>query len=202
MKRSLKLILNLLLALVAVALTLLILFFITPSWQKSALEGVLARDTARQWQVGSVNLQPGSLEMEQVFVLDGSVGAEVKFLELDGPFWMAPFTQTVQIDSGSVVGLDLDVSQVPVGDPTSVDYQAFLHRVSTDEAFWKERIGLVLSKLSATGLHIRVRDLDISGQVRMPGKEVVPVRWTIIQADSSAPRLTRIRPQGPETREL
>ena len=202
MKRLLKFFLNLFLALIAVALSLVVVFFLTPPWQKSAVEELLARDSARKWQVGKVKILPAMMEAEEVFMLDGSVGAEVKYLHLEGDFWKLPFTRVIEVRSGTVAGLDLDVSQVAVGDPTSVDYQAFLRRVSSDEAFWKERIGVVLGKLAATGLRIQVADLDISGVVHMPGGKEVPVRWTILEADSSAPRLIRIQPQMKQSREL
>ena len=41
MKKLFKFLLNLTMALIAVGLTLVILFFLNPSWQKSAVEKVL-----------------------------------------------------------------------------------------------------------------------------------------------------------------
>ena len=52
MKRVIKLFLNLVLASIAVGLTLLVVFLITPSWQKLFVEETLSRDSARRWQVG------------------------------------------------------------------------------------------------------------------------------------------------------
>ncbi|MGA1204247.1 MAG: hypothetical protein ACO3ZW_00330 [Opitutales bacterium] len=194
MKRIIKLILNLVLALIAVGLTLVILFFTTPSWQKSVAEQVLARDFARKWQLESVNLQPLGLELEKVYVLDGPIGAEVKFIQMSGPLWKLPFTGVLEVESGSVMGLDIDVSQVGVGDLTSLDYQAFLFRVAGDTDFWQERVALVLSKLSAQGVDVSLRDTKISGTILMPGNKRIPVHWLIVEADSRAPRLIRVQP--------
>jgi hypothetical protein len=194
MKRILKLLLNLVMALIAVCFTLVVIFFITPSWQKSALEEVLKRDEARAWKVSEIRIQPNGLEAEDLFVLDGAVGAEVKFARMSGPVWKFPFTGLLDIRSGEITGLSLDLSKIPVGDSTGDDYRRILERVSTDPEFWEERVGLVLSKISATGIRIRIQDLQLGGKVLMPGDKVVPMRWIIKDADSNSPRLIRVEP--------
>jgi len=84
MKRIIKLFLNLVLASIAVGLTLLVIFLITPSWQKLFVEKALSRDTARRWQVGSVSIQPAGVELEDVYVLDGPVGARTSWNRENG----------------------------------------------------------------------------------------------------------------------
>ena len=192
MIKLIKFVFNLVLALVAVALTLVIIFFLTPSWQKGAVERILEGDAARQWQVGALRLQPLGVEAEGLFVLDGAVGAEVRFLEMDGPLWKVPFTGKLEIESGTIAGIDMDLTQVRVGDLTSEDYQGFLQRVAGDPAFWEERVGLVLSKLSAAGLEVHLQDVKVTGMLRMPGDAVVPVNWVILEADSHAPRMIKV----------
>lgn len=193
MKRLIKLLINLVLALIAVAMTLLIVFFLTPSWQKRLLEDALAQDTARQWQVGKVRIQPFGAEVEDLFVLDGSIGAGVNFLQASGPLWKLVVFGELDIVSGSIIGLEMDLSKIRVGDLTSEDYQAFLDRVSNDPEFWEERIGLVLSKAAVQGFRIRLTNVPVSGKLLMPGNKLVPVRWTIVQADSDAPRLIKVQ---------
>lgn len=202
MKKLFKFLLNLAMALIAVGLTLLILFFINPSWQKSAVEKVLEEDTARQWQVGSVHVRPMQVEVEEAFVLDGPVGAEVKYARISGPLWKLPFTGALEVDSGEISGLVLDLGKIKVGDPTAEDYQDLLKRVSGDPEFWEERVGLILSKLSASGLRLHVRNLQIGGMVLMPGGKVIPVRWFIIEADSDAPRLIKVTSNPEQPRVL
>ncbi len=194
MKRLLKFLINLILALVAVGLTLIVLFFVTPSWQKSAVEQALTRDTARKWQIGSINIQPAAVEVENIYVLDGQVGAEMKYIQFDAPLWKLALTGELDIESGSVIGLDLDVSKVKVGDLTSEDYQGFLRRVSSDLDFWKERVALILSKFAASGVKIHLRNVEINGRVLMPGEKSIPVRWVIVDADSQMPRLIKLAP--------
>ena len=145
MKRLLKFLVNVVLALVAVGLTLTVIFFITPSWQKRAVEEALARDTVRSWQLDSVNIKPQTAEVENLFVLDGDVGAGVRFAQIDGPLWKFALFGELDVRSGSIIGLSLDVSKVKIGDLSSRTYQDFLQRVSGDAEFWKERVGLVLS---------------------------------------------------------
>ncbi|HSH09670.1 MAG TPA: hypothetical protein VK995_04745 [Oceanipulchritudo sp.] len=193
MKRLIKLLLNLVLALMAVAVTLLIVFFMTPSWQKRLVEDALAQDRERQWQVGTVRIQPFGLEVESLYVLDGSIGAGIDFLQASTPLWKLLLFGELEIESGSIIGLEMDLSKIKVGDLTSEDYQAFLDRVSNDPDFWEERIGLLLSKAAVQGFRISIRDMPISGKLLMPGNKLVPVRWTIVQADSAAPRLITVQ---------
>lgn len=194
MKRLFKFLINLVLALVAVGFTLLVIFFLTPTWQKSVVEGALARDTTRKWQLGTVDIKPSTIQIENLYVLDGKVGAVMKFVQIDGPFWKLPLLGDLVVESGSVMGLDLDVSNVRVGDLTSEDYQEFLQRVSSDANFWKERVALVLSKISSTGVHVHLQNMQINGRVLMPGDKSIPVRWVIEEADSQSPRLIRLVP--------
>jgi hypothetical protein len=196
MKRLFKFLINLILALVAVGLTLIVLFFVTPSWQKSVVEEALSRDTARKWQVGKVNIQPAVVEVENVYVLDGQVGAGMKYIRFDAPLWKLALTGELDIESGSVIGLDLDVSKVKVGDLTSEDYQGFLKRVSSDLDFWKERVALVLSKFAASGVRIHLRNVQINGRVLMPGEKSIPLKWIIVDADSQMPRLIKLEPMA------
>lgn len=202
MKKLFKFLLNLVMALIAVGLTLLILFFMNPAWQKSATEKLLEQDTARQWQVGSVHIRPMQVEVEEAFVLDGSVGAEVKYARINGPLWKLPLLGLLQIDSGEFSGMVLDLGDIKVGDPTAEDYQNLLQRVSGDPEFWQERVGLMLSKLSASGLRVQIRNLQLGGMVRMPGGKVIPVRWFIISADSDAPRLIKVTSSPEQPRVL
>jgi hypothetical protein len=198
MKKLLKFLLNLTMALIAVCLTLGILFLLKPSWQKSALDELLKKDDTRSWRVETVRIQPASIEVENIFILDGDVGAEIKFARVAGPIWKFPLTGHLDIRSGELTGLNLDLSKVRVGDPTSEDYQTLLRRVSLDPDFWEERVGLVLSKLSAMGIKVRIKDMQLGGMVLMPGDKVVPVRWMIAEADSDAPRLIRVEPYAPQ----
>jgi hypothetical protein len=193
MNRLIKVLINVVLAILAVTLTLGVLFFMNPSWQKSLLENFLAKDPVRQWQVGSVHILPTKVEVLELFVLEGTAGAGIRILEMNGPFWKMPLTGVAEVESGRVSGLQADLSRMSVGDLTSEDYQSFLSRVSGDEEFWKERLSLVLSKLSSAGLRLKLRDVEVSGELIMPGDHVIPVNWLILEADSDAPRLIRLK---------
>ncbi|MEX0322589.1 MAG: hypothetical protein AB3N63_10550 [Puniceicoccaceae bacterium] len=196
MKRLIKFIFNLILAVVAVALTLGILLFLNPSWQKAAVEEVLARDTERKWQVENVALGLEQVELEEVFMLEGEVGAEAKLVQVNGPLWKAPFSGLVEIESGIVSGLEVDLSQVNIGPRATEDYQTLLKNLSKNEEFWKGRIELVLGKFAATGFALHVRNTLITGRVLMPGNKIVDVNWVIVDAHSDAPRMIKIEP-GP-----
>lgn len=185
--RIFKFLTRLLLAILAVGLTFGIIFFLTPSWQQSVVSDILQRDTERRWQVETINLSPMGVEAAGIFMLQNPIGAEISSLTLSGPIWKAPFTRRIEIGSGEVNGLLLDVNQVPVGDTTSSDWQSFLKRVSGDPAFWEERLGLVLAKVSALGWELSLENVVITGQVLMPGDRVIALKLLVVEADSELP---------------
>lgn len=184
MKRTFKFLFNFLLALMAVAITFAVLLWLNPAWQKRAIEAALSADSARQWQIGELACGLERIQASDVFVLDGKAGIEVSAFSIHGPMWKMLLTRRIEVESGELAGLFIDVSQVRVGDVTSSDYQAFLQRVGSDADFWRERTGLVLSKLAAAGWHSHLRNVDVEGQVLMPGGNLVPLNLKIIEADS------------------
>jgi hypothetical protein len=191
--RAFRFLAKLFIALLAVLLTFVILFFLIPSWQKAVVEEVLAQDPARQWQVGTIGLGPVRVQATEIYVLEGPVGVEVGSLEADGPFWMSPISGVIEVESGHIKGFSVDASQLRVGDLTSEDWQTFLKRISTDAGFWEERTGLVLQKLAASGWDVSMTDVILEGTVLMPGNTVIPITMKIIEADSRTRGNPRIR---------
>lgn len=191
--RLIKFLMKLALAFLAVCLTFLIIFLLLPSWQKAVVEKTLARDEDRRWQVESVRLGPTGLEVGGLFMLDGPVGAEVGLAQLEGPFWKIPLSGMLEVDSGEISGFFVDVSKVRVGDLTSEDWQSFLERVSGDVEFWEERLGLILQKISASGYAMSLKNIEIRGNVLMPGERMIPVSMMVIEADSREASEVKIR---------
>lgn len=202
MKRFIKYSLNILLAVIAAFLTLVIVFFLTPPWQKWFLESVLEQDPGRQWQVGAVRIQPFSVDLSEVFVMDGNIGAGARHVHASGPFWKLPILGRLEVDNGTISGLDMDLSQLRVGDQTSEDYQAFLARLSSDSDLWEERIGLLVSKAAAQGIEVSLRDLVINGTLFMPGERIIPVNWKVVQADSDSLDQIEVEPSELTGKEL
>ena len=202
MTRFIKILLNLLLASIVAGLTLIIVFFMAPAWQKHLLEKAMARDTGRQWQVGKVSIQPFSIDLGDVYVIDGSVGAGARHIHASGPFWKMVLFGELEVENGSVLGLDMDLSKIQVGDQTSEDYQAFLGRLTTDTQLWEERIGLLISKASAEGFSVDIKDTTINGTLLMPGERIVPVNWRVVEADSDNLENIRVEPIEPAGQEL
>lgn len=185
---------QLVLALCAVALTFVILFFLMPSWQKAVVERVLPEKAGEQWQVGRIALGPTEISAGDIFVLQDGAGLEIGELTLSGPFWKSPFAGVLEVTSGEVSGVFIDVSTISVGDLTSSDWRSFVERISGDTAFWEERIGLVLSKVAESGWNLSVTDVSIRGQALLPGERMVPLSLHLIEADSRDPQAVRIEP--------
>lgn len=194
MRRILKLLFNLILAFLAVGITFAVIFFFNAGWQQSAVERLMAADPQRQWQVESVRLSPTEIHLGGLFVLDRSVGAEVDTVLLKGPFWSSPLRQEVKVTGGLLSGIFLDLSEVKVGDLTSSDWQEFVQRVANDEAFWEERVDLVLSKFAATGWEIRIEDVEVRGETLLPGGMMVPLQWRIVEAGSAEDDVIDLEP--------
>ena len=190
-------------ALVAVALTFFIIFLMNPSWQKGVVETALKQDTSRQWQVGEVMLNPVHVSMVDLYMLEGAMGAGIRDIQLRGPFWMAPMTGRIEVESGILDELSMDLSRIPVGNLTSEDWQSFLSTVSTDISFWEERVDLVLQKLAAGGWDYVIKDVIVAGAILLPGQSLIPVRFRILEADSREPGHVRIEAlDRPERMEL
>ena len=196
MKRLFKFLINLALALIAVAITFVVLFFMTPSWQKAVVKKALDQDPERKWLVESVRIQPGTIEFGKLQVLEGQVGAEVQQAYLSGPIWMSPVTGVVQIDEGRIRGLLVDLQSLEVGDLSSENWRTLIEQVQNDRAFWVERTNLILGKLSSSGLNVHVRDVQVDGQILFPGNEQIWIRWLIVEADSRDLSKTHLEPGG------
>ena len=187
MKRIIKFLFSLSMALVAVVITFAIIFFITPSWQKGLVDRGLARDTGRQWLVDSVRIRPTNVQVANLQVLEGAIGAKIEMAALSGPFWKSPVANV------------LDLKAFDVGDLTSREWKILSAQVGEDEELWTERINLVLSKLGASGWTIHVNNLEVDGIILMPNEEQIPVRWLIVEADTRDLSKTRIEPARSST---
>ncbi|HKJ90094.1 MAG TPA: hypothetical protein VJ960_03105 [Oceanipulchritudo sp.] len=183
---------QLVLALFAVALTFVILFFLMPSWQKAVVERVLPETAGEQWQVGRIGLGPTEMTAGDIFVLQDGAGLEIGDLVLAGPFWKTPLSGALEVTSGEISGVFIDVSTISVGDLTSSDWRSFVERISGDTAFWEERIGLILSKVAESGWNLSLKDVSIRGQALLPGERMVPLSLHLIEADSREPQEVRL----------
>ncbi len=179
---------RLILALAAVVLTFAILLFLIPSWQRAVVERALPERSGEQWQVGRIGFTPTEINAGDIFVLQDGAGLEIGDLTLAGPFWKSPFAGVLEITSGEISGVFIDVSTISVGDLTSSDWRSFVERISGDTAFWEERIGLVLSKVAERGWNLSVEDVSIRGQALLPGERMVPLNLHLIEADSRQPQ--------------
>lgn len=192
MMKILKFLRNLGLALVAVAITFVVLFLVTPSWQRASLKLALQQDTERRWEVGSVHLQPTRAEIGGLYVLEGPAGMEVQYAELEGPFWKALLTGELVVERGSVQGIFVDLTNLHVGELTSRDWQSMKQQISEDRKFWEERLELVFRKLEAAGWRFQIGDLTLQGEVLLPGEETVPFRWLLVEATSGPERSVQL----------
>ena len=183
---------QLVLALCAVALTFVILLFLIPSWQKAVVDRVLPQEAGEEWQIGRIGLGPTKISAGEIFVLQDGAGLEIRELTLSGPFWKSPFAGVLEITSGEISGVFIDVSTLSVGDLRSSDWRSFVDRISGDTAFWEERIGLILSKVAESGWNLALTDVSIRGQALLPGERMVPLNLHLIEADSREPQAVRI----------
>lgn len=184
-------------AMVAVLVTLLILFLYTPSWQRGLLESVLQSDRARAWQLGQIHLSPWRAEVSDLFILGDQFGAEVKQVRVEGALWAELWRRSLNIETGEIQGLYLDLTKMNVG-RSSDDWMAFVDRLEKDPELWRDRLVLLMSRIEARGWHLRMEDIKINGGVLLPGERYVPIQIRILEADSTSPReaVLQLAPQA------
>lgn len=187
MGKMIKLLVNLVLAGIAVAITFGVLFLMNGGWQKKAVEALMERDAGRDWQVESVSVGLNHVEMGGLFVLDRRVGVEVGSLEVEGPFWRAPLEQVVQIRRGEIRGVFVDLSEWDAGEGQAEDWANFLERARTDPQVWEERLGGLLAGSAGRGWEVQLENVLVQGEVLLPGGALVPMHWKVVRADSGEP---------------
>jgi hypothetical protein len=185
--RAIGILFTLIGAFVAVLVTLVILFFLNTSWQRALIAEILESDTARQWDLGQFSLSPRHIELTDVYVLSDEFGLEMKRLQFEGISWAGLLKRSLEIESGAVEGLYLDLTKVQVGGRTSEDWQSFVRRLNEDPQLWKDRMSIGLSRIDARGWRLRLQDIQISGGVLLPGEQLIPVRIQVEEADSKFP---------------
>jgi hypothetical protein len=113
MKRFVRLTGLFLCAAVAVAATLVVLFLFQPGWQTESARKLLAQDSDRQWDLGSLSLSSQGVEVEDLFILDRSGGLEVGTLSLELD-WFSLLTGSISVRSGTVTRAFIDLSEIPI----------------------------------------------------------------------------------------
>lgn len=182
--KVIRIILTLIGALIAVAITLVALLIFNPSWQRALVEQVLASDLAREWQLGQIHLSPGRIELTDVYVLGNEFGVEMKRLNVEGALWAGLWKRSIEIRSASVDGLYLDLTNISIS-RASEDWESFVKRLQEDPGLWKDRLSVFLSQVDARGWHIGIEQMEVSGGVLLPGGRFVPVELVLSNADSS-----------------
>jgi uncharacterized protein involved in outer membrane biogenesis len=182
--KVIRIILTLIGALIAVAITLVALLIFNPSWQRALVEQVLASDLAREWQLGQIHISPGRVELADVYVLGNEFGVEMKRLNVEGALWAGLWKRSIEIRSASVDGLYLDLTNISIS-RASEDWESFVKRLQEDPELWKDRLGVFLSQVDARGWHIGIDQMEVTGGVLLPGGRFVPVELILSNADSS-----------------
>lgn len=182
--KVIRIILTLIGALIAVAITLVALLIFNPSWQRALVEQVLASDLAREWQLGQIHISPGRVELTDVYVLGNEFGVEMKRLNVEGALWAGLWKRSIEIRSASVDGLYLDLTNISIS-RASEDWESFVKRLQEDPGLWKDRLSVFLSQVDARGWHIGIEQMEVTGGVLLPGGRFVPIELVLSNADSS-----------------
>lgn len=187
MGKMIKLLVNLVLAGIAVGITFGVLFLMNGGWQKKAVEALMERDAGRDWQVESVSMGLNHVELGGLFMLDRQVGVEVGRLSVEGPLWRAPLDQVVKIRQGEVRGLFVDLSKWEAGEAGAEEWASLLERARTDPEVWEERLGRLLEESAGRGWEVRLENVWLEGEILLPGGALVPMNWKVVRADSGDP---------------
>lgn len=185
MRTLLKIFFNLLLAAVAVLLTLTVLFFFMPGWQQAAVDRALAEDPNGTWQVKGVHLQPTRMTADKVFYLGNGFGVELGPVELIPDPMDSIFSGVLQLRSGKIESLFIDLSQMDLSHLTAGEEgEGLFERAAQDPEFIESRVKLALARLRAQGIRVQIYNLLVEGSILFPDASYVPIIWHILNADN------------------
>ena len=158
---------NLILALLAAALSVGCVIYLLPDLQRTLLMHFLERDQQRSFQLEHVQLSYRSLEMHGLFVLEGLNGIQMEQMELELNPLQCLWRRGLVVNRGHVEGLFIDLSQLGSGE--NLEIREFLQQAeSAGRARWLEgQTQRLLSHLVQRGFTYEINDLKLDGQLLM-----------------------------------
>jgi len=178
MRRVFRLIGLFICALVAVAATVIVIFFLQPGWQEEVVDGVLEKDENRQWDFGSVELRPGGVRLTDLFVLDHFGGIQTSKVDLDIT-WTALLGKRLQIPSGKLEKVFIDLSGMPLDQVTRgelmqarEDPRRMLDWMASRSEDWLRREPL-------GGFELEAKDIQVEAMLLFEEDLRIPVNFVI-----------------------
>lgn len=162
-----RLFFNLLLAVIAAALTVLVIVYWIPDIQKALLEHYLEQDPRRSYQIEHFQVQHNGIDLNGVFVLDGSNGLQLDKMRLDGNVARSAFRNHIKVTGGQIDGLFIDLSHIRQGE--MIDVHNYLLSSSQDnrEIWFGTQLQRALAVLPQNNWPYDIRDLNVEGSLLM-----------------------------------
>jgi hypothetical protein len=184
MKLIIRTLLNLILALLAVGITLLVVFFMMPSWQQAAVERLLEEDRSGAWQVDGVRFSPTTATVDKLFYLGNGIGVELGPAELRLDLLGSLLGSTVKVSGATIEQALIDLSSVNLEGYSEADWAALPQRAATDPEFWETRVQVVLGRLRSQGVYVELENVQWSGGALFPNDIFVQFQWQLVRASN------------------
>jgi len=189
-----KFVLNLVLASLAAALTLLLVLRFSPPLQTSLLEAKLADREEAVYDFRALQAGFGHVQLQDFFALVGNQGLQIKDAKLHGSVWRWWRAGDVVITQGQLKGVFLDLSQLQATQaanlfPEITSLPADPRHVEPAVDRW---LHVWVEQAMVRNQHISIENLTLEGQLLLPRQPPISILLEIEHLSSEGARLWTI----------
>lgn len=192
-----KWLISALLALVAFALTVLVIgltvFYFNPTWQARVLDACLESETGWRWDLESAQVSWNRLAASRVFAMQNGEGFEIREADLQVQTSSLFRRDPIRVEAGALRGCFIDLSNMPddslgftrrdlASMPPSEDARAAVELM----------VLLGLERLQMSDVDLELRDLRLEGSVLLPANRSVVFDVMIEAATTARPEEVRL----------
>lgn len=174
-------------AVAAVILTVLLIFFLSPSLQRWMVEAELERVWgAGSVQLDQVRLQPGSIELQGLYILQRGGGWQVRELQAQTSL-LALLRRDLRLTDGHLSGLQVDLSQEnPARLLSALPELARLPNDLRPDVLSLQAAEAFEALLSLSGWSLDLDNLQVEGVLFLPGGYRVPLQLPVAAPQSGS----------------
>lgn len=202
-RRILRFLFTLLFAVVGVVLTVGIVLQFNPGWQRDLIEASLEERTGMEWSMEEAYFSfPAEFRATELFALQGGEGIQAAQVTLHLDVGRSLSAGRRVIAEGEIRRLFLDLSSAP---PDAIGFTSgqLAHGMpSRDETLQavSDLTELALFRVEAAGLSLECNDLEVQGQVLLPGNRRLDFGVLIRHALTEDPASMRVEVTAAEFR--
>jgi hypothetical protein len=175
------------LALVALALTAVVVVMLKPDWRMQVVDRTLEEATGWKWSFDTTEMGWNRFAGTGVFVLQGAQGVQAEAIDLKVDFLAVAQARTLEVSTGEISGALIDLSSTP---PAALGLSAAeLNAIPRGRAEPQAADLLVeaaLGRLAAQGVPFHFQNLTVNGIVLLPQTRGLEFEVFVVEATSEA----------------